>query len=213
MPGNGIEVYRICREQAGLTQEQAAEGLNCSVRQLARYESGETPVPDDLAYAMVRCYDSQYLAVEHLRLVSHVAAEVLPPVTVLDLPRAAIRIINLVRKFAERHREQALLDIAEDGVISPEERPLFDEIMAELRELVKAIMELGISEDLPAERTTRRKARHVVGKKKNAPRRQPQGVRVQGLARKSENDSKVILPHFARKCKSRTTVREGVTLL
>lgn len=36
---------------------------------------------------------------------------------------------------------------------------------------------------------------------------------VQGLARKSENDSKVILPHFARKCKSRTTVREGVTLL
>ena len=213
MPGNGIEVYRICREQAGLTQEQAAEGLNCSVRQLARYESGETPVPDDLAYAMVRRYDSQYLAVEHLRLVSHVAAEVLPPVTVLDLPRAAIRIINLVRKFAERHREQALLDIAEDGVISPEERPLFDEIMAELRELVKAIMELGISEDLPAERTTRRKARHVVGKKKNAPRRQPQGVRVQGLARKSENDSKVILPHFARKCKPTTTIREGVTLL
>lgn len=213
MPGNGIEVYRICREQAGLTQEQAAEGLNCSVRQLARYESGETPVPDDLAYKMVRRYDSQYLAVEHLRLVSNVAAEVLPPVTVLDLPRAAIRIINLVRKFAERHREQALLDIAEDGVISPEERPLFDEIMAELRELVKAIMELGISEDLPAERTTRRKARHVVGKKKNAPRRPPQGVRVQGLARKSENDSKVILPHFARKCKPTTTIREGVTLL
>ena len=213
MPGNGIEVYRICREQAGLTQEQAAEGLNCSVRQLARYESGETPVPDDLAYAMVRRYDSQYLAVEHLRLVSHVAAEVLPPVTVLDLPRAAIRIINQVRRFADLHRERELLDIAEDGVISPEERPLFDEIMEELHELVQAIMELGISEDLPAERTTRRKARHVVGKKKTAPRLAPQGGRVQGLARKSENDSKVILQHFARKCKSRTTVREGVTLL
>ena len=137
MPGNGIEVYRICREQAGLTQEQAAEGLNCSVRQLARYESGETPVPDDLAYAMVRRYDSQYLAVEHLRLVSHVAAEVLPPVTVLDLPRAAIRIINQVRRFADLHRERELLDIAEDGVISPEERPLFDEIMEELHELVR----------------------------------------------------------------------------
>lgn len=211
MPGNGIEVYRICREQAGLTQEQAAEGLNCSVRQLARYESGETPVPDDLAYAMVRRYDSQYLAVEHLRLVSHVAAEVLPPVTVLDLPRAAIRIINLVRKFAERHREQALLDIAEDGVISPEERPLFDEIMAELRELVKAIMELGISEDLPAERTTRRKARHIVGIKKERPEAATSRRSVRGLA--SANNSKVILPHFARKCKSRTTVREGVTLL
>lgn len=49
--------------------------------------------------------------------------------------------------------------------------------------------------------------------KKNAPRVEPQGVRVQGLARKSENDSKVILPHFARKCKPTTTIREGVTLL
>lgn len=211
MPGNGIEVYRICREQAGLTQEHAAEGLNCSVRQLARYESGETPVPDDLAYKMVRRYDSQYLAVEHLRLVSHVAAEVLPPVTVLDLPRAAIRIINQVRRFADLHRERELLDIAEDGVISPEERPLFDEIMEELHELVQAIMELGISEDLPAERTTRRKARHIVGIKKTAPRLAPQGGRVQGLA--PENDSKVILPHFARKCKPTTTIREGVTLL
>lgn len=213
MPGNGIEVYRICREQAGLTQEQASEGLNCSVRQLARYESGEQHVPDDIAYQMVVLYDSQLLAVQHLRLVSHVAAEVLPPVTVLDLPRAAIRIINQVRRFADLHRERELLDIAEDGVISPEERPLFDEIMEELHELVQAIMELGISENLPAERTTRRKARHVVGIKKERPEAATSRRSVQGLARKSENDSKVILPHFARKCKSRTTVREGVTLL
>lgn len=211
MPGNGIEIYKTCREAAGLTQEQASEGLNCSVRQLARYESGEQHVPDDIAYQMVVLYDSQLLAVQHLRLVSQVAAEVLPPVTVLDLPRAAIRIINQVRRFADLHRERELLDIAEDGVISPEERPLFDEIMEELHELVQAIMELGISEDLPAERTTRRKARHVVGIKKERPEAATSRRSVQGLA--PENDSKVILPHFARKCKPRTTVREGVTLL
>ena len=34
---------------------------------------------------------------------------------------------------------------------------------------------------------------------------------VRGLA--SANNSKVILPHFARKCKPTTTIREGVTLL
>lgn len=33
-------IYKICREQAGYTQERAAELLNCSVRQLARYEAG-----------------------------------------------------------------------------------------------------------------------------------------------------------------------------
>lgn len=34
---------------------------------------------------------------------------------------------------------------------------------------------------------------------------------VQGLA--PENDSKVMITHFARKCKPTTTIREGVTLL
>ena len=211
MPGNGIEVYRICREQAGYTQESAAERLPCSVRQLARYESGEAPVPDDIAYQMVVLYDSQLLAVQHLRLVSHVAADVLPPVVVLDLPRAAIRIINQVRRFAKRHREQELLDIAEDGVISPEERPLFDEIMAELREIVRAIMELGISEDIPLKRQPHPKTCPVVGIKKERPEGGASRRSVRGLACKSANNSKVILSHFARKCKPHT-VREGVTL-
>ena len=48
MTGHDGSIYRICREAAGLTQEQAAEGLNCSVRSLARYESGEQHVPDDI---------------------------------------------------------------------------------------------------------------------------------------------------------------------
>ena len=208
MPGNGIEIYRTCREQAGLTQEQAAEGLNCSVRQMARYEAGEVPVPDDIAYQMVVLYDSQLLAVQHLRLVSHVAAKILPPV--LDLPRAAIRIINLVRKFAERHRERELLDIAEDGVISPEERPLFDQIMAELQELVRAIMELGLSEDISAEQRPRKKARRVAGIKKERPKAATSGRSVQGLA--SENNRKIMITRFARKCKAHTTVGEGVIL-
>ena len=43
-------IYKICREQAGYTQERAAELLNCSVRQLARYEAGEVQVPDDLPW-------------------------------------------------------------------------------------------------------------------------------------------------------------------
>lgn len=158
---------KTCRELAGLTQEAAADKLCCSVRSLARYESGEQAVPDDVAYKMAVVYESQYLAVQHLRLVSHVAAELLPPVTVLDLPQAAIRIINRFRLFAENHRERELLAIAEDGVISPEERPLYDEIMAELQELTAPSWSWGSA------RTAAR--RHIPGglraQKKNAPRR------------------------------------------
>ena len=132
-------IYKICREQAGYTQERAAELLSCSVRQLARYEAGEAQVPDDLAYAMVRLYNSQYLAVEHLRLVSQLAASIIPAVEPVSLQTAAMRLYNTVMDFVEARK---LLRIAEDGIITPEERPILDEILDELRTLSKVCFEV-----------------------------------------------------------------------
>ena len=191
-----MSIYQTCRELAGLTQEQAAEQLNTSVRTMARYESGEQAVPDDIAYQMVLLYDSPYLAVQHLRQVSQVAAGLLPPVTVLDLPRAAIRIINQVRRFADRHRERELLDIAENGVIAPEERPLFDEILDELREMVAAIMELGLSEPVPDIKKERPGA--------GTPKRSVFRTCV-------ENDSKIIVSHLGRNASPNFCRKGGIS--
>ena len=135
-------IYKICREQAGYTQERAAELLNCSVRQLARYEAGEVQVPDDLAYAMVRHYNSQYLAVEHLRLVSQLAASIIPAVEPVTLQTAAMRLYNTVMDFVEAHPDRKLLRIAEDGIITAEEQPILDEILGELRHLSKVCFEV-----------------------------------------------------------------------
>lgn len=135
-------IYKICREQAGYTQERAAELLSCSVRQLARYEAGEVQVPDDLAYSMVRLYNSQYLAVEHLRLVSLLAASIIPAVEPVTLQTAAMRLYNTVMDFVEAHPDRKLLRIAEDGVITAEERPILDEILGELRNLSKVCFEV-----------------------------------------------------------------------
>ena len=206
MTTHGAEIYKTCRELAGLTQEAAADKLCCSVRSLARYESGEQAVPDDVAYQMAVLYESQYLAVQHLRLVSHVAAELLPPVTVLDLPQAAIRIINRFRLFAENHRERELLAIAEDGVISQEERPLYDEIMAELQELTGAILELGLSEDSgPAAHP-----RQAPGTKKERPEAGP-SKRSLSSASQHENDCKNYYTRFPRKSKSRFSAGREVS--
>lgn len=90
MTGHDGSIYRTCRETAGMTREQAAERLNCSVRALARYEAGEQRTPDDVAYRMAVLYDSQYLAVQHLRLVSQLAADLLPTVAMRDLSVATI---------------------------------------------------------------------------------------------------------------------------
>lgn len=135
-------IYKICREQAGYTQERAAELLSCSVRQLARYEAGEAQVPDDLAYSMVRLYNSQYLAVEHLRLVSQLAASIIPAVELVTLQTAAMRLYNTVMDFVEAHPDRKLLRIAEDGIITEEERPILDEILGELRNLSKVCFEV-----------------------------------------------------------------------
>lgn len=50
--------------------------------------------------------------------------------------------------FANRHRCDQLLAIAEDGVIDEAERPQFNEIMTELSELVRATLALMYTEEV-----------------------------------------------------------------
>lgn len=127
-----------------MSQTAFTELLPCSVRALARYESGECVVPDEMVYQMVRLYSSQFLAVEHLSNVSRLAAALIPIVDNCTLQTAAIRLVNRVLRFAEDHRDRQLMQLIEDGVISDNERPLMDEIMADITEIVRACTEVRI---------------------------------------------------------------------
>ncbi|NSW92860.1 MAG: helix-turn-helix transcriptional regulator, partial [Firmicutes bacterium] len=59
-------IYQTARKVAGLTQEQAAERLNVSVRSLADYEIGKTVPKDDIVCAMMRSYGTRWLGYQHL---------------------------------------------------------------------------------------------------------------------------------------------------
>ena len=72
--------YKICREIAGLTQEQAAEKLSVSLRMLSNYENDHSPVPDDIVDAMAELYDCTLLALWHLKETS-VLGRHLPTIT------------------------------------------------------------------------------------------------------------------------------------
>lgn len=61
----------------------------------------------------------------------------------------AIRLVDRVRVFADKHRDQQLLPIAEDGMITAQERPLFDEIMQDLDDLIRVGTEIKIVKDCP----------------------------------------------------------------
>ena len=141
-------IYKTARIKAGKTQEGAAEAIGISVESIKAYESYSRLPPAEIVDRMCIVYDALYLAYQHNRIASG-EIKVVPEIQVLDLPRAAIQLINKVIAFADRHRDRELLQIAEDGVIDESERELFGEIVAELDGIIQAATNLKVSEHTP----------------------------------------------------------------
>ena len=139
-------IYKTARIKAGKTQEGAAEAIGISVESIKAYESYSRLPPAEVVDRMCIVYDALYLAYQHNRIASG-EIKVVPEIQVLDLPRAAIQLINKVIAFADRHRDRELLQIAEDGVIDESERELFGEIVTELDGIIQAAFNLKVSEN------------------------------------------------------------------
>ena len=144
MPEGCRNIYKKARRVAGLTQEAAAERLGISVESVRAYETGQRIPPNDVVEDMVVCYDYQRLAFQHLHETNTLAAKVVPQLEERTLLETAIRIYNRLRRLEKGGAVERLLDIAEDGQIDNEERPEFEEILTELRDLVRFGMELEI---------------------------------------------------------------------
>lgn len=185
---NGPNIYQAARKESCLTQEQAAERLEVSETTVKAWEQGAR-VPDNETVAkMVEVYHLPWLALEHAQATDTLG--VMPEVTPRPLPMASIALRNRLKDATGRL--DALLRIAEDGVIDETERPEFDEIVAELRETMAAIYQVIYS--------------GASGAKKERPEAATSERSVQGLA--SKNDSKIIIPHPTR-IASPTLSREG----
>lgn len=137
-------IYQTSREQAGLTQEAAAERLSLSVESLRRYETGRTRPSDETVLRMVQVYNDRYLGYRHLQ--QSPLAGCLPAIPLTGIQQAAMRIVRLIGKFVRDQRVEQLLDIAEDGVIDETEQPVFREIMNELRQIAQSVLTLGFCE-------------------------------------------------------------------
>lgn len=59
--------YKLCRESAAFSQEQASERLHISTRTLSDYENGRTNVPEDTVSAMADLYNSPSLIIWHMK--------------------------------------------------------------------------------------------------------------------------------------------------
>ena len=71
--------YKISRNNAGLTQEQASEALYISTRTLSDYENNQTRPPDDIVLAMTNLYRCPLLGWWHIKQ-SPLGNEILPDI-------------------------------------------------------------------------------------------------------------------------------------
>lgn len=138
-------LYQRARLSTGLTQERAAELLGLSPESLKQYEGGKTVPKDETVAKMVEVYSCPWLALEHAQATDTLG--VMPEVTPRPLPMASIALRNRLQDATGRL--DALLRIAEDGVIDEAERPDFDAICRDLDGIVGAALQVKYPSDAP----------------------------------------------------------------
>lgn len=141
MASMGTNLYASCRRRTGMTQEAWAEKLNVSVESVKRYETDVRIPPLHIVKAMADLSGDESLAYRFLAKTTQ-ELDVLPDIDSINLQAATIRLMNRMARFAAKARDRQLLEIAEDGIISADEKPLYDEIMDELSGLVSAFYQL-----------------------------------------------------------------------
>lgn len=140
MQTDSRNIYKKARMAAGITQERAAELLDISTRSLADYEAGVRMPSNGLVDSMVTVYNTQILAVQHLRNSAQAARDLIPEVDAMRLPEAVLTLVDAIYDFADDRLDRELIDIARDGVISPDERERFDRVVEKIKAITAASM-------------------------------------------------------------------------
>lgn len=130
-------MYRQARKDAGLTLEEAAWRLNVAPRTLGKYESGELRVPPETAIRMGQVYNKPELPLHHCAG-SCAIGRIYHPV--FEIGNVATGTLQLMQELQDVNEQMnALIRIAADGRITPDEIPEFEAILQELTELGEAI--------------------------------------------------------------------------
>lgn len=124
------------------SKEYAAEKLHISAGQLQDYELGITKcIPPDNILRMADLYRAPELRNMYCREMCPLGCDI-PKIELDDLDRIAVRALSSFRKIASA--KEALLDIVEDGEITPDEQPQLDDIVATLEEVSQVSQTLKV---------------------------------------------------------------------
>lgn len=122
------------------SKDYAAEMLNLAPGTIQSYELGLTKsIPPDNVIRMADLYNAPELTNYYCREVCPIG-ESMPKLDIESLDRITIKALAAFKKIDGV--KEKLLDITEDGVISPEERPDLEQILRNLDEITYVAMNL-----------------------------------------------------------------------
>lgn len=149
----GISIYFQCRVLASKnnehfrSRESAAEYFGVSVSSMANYERGITVPPLDLIMTMADEYHAPQL--KNLYCLNQCPLGKGQPISaeVKTLEAVTVGIVAKLDGEEIEDMRRELLDIAEDGKISPDEEEEFIEVSQALDKLAVSISELRIAKE------------------------------------------------------------------
>lgn len=135
-----IEAAR-CNDRLA-SREGAAEELGIDRTRLARIELGSlVPYPEEVLL-MAEAYGAPQLTNHYCSSCCPLGKETIPPCELLQLDRLTIKVISAVRNASII--QNGILDVAEDGKVTPDEIPKLAGVKENLEEMEKASMALRL---------------------------------------------------------------------
>ncbi len=135
-------IYRKCRDDAGLTRDRASELLEwISADRIDRIERGTAPHPDEVLQ-MARCYKRPDLCNYYCTHECRIGQELMPEVQVKDLANIVLEMLNTLNTLdKEKNR---LIEIAADGSITEDEYQDFAVIQRQLESISMSVDSLKL---------------------------------------------------------------------
>ena len=145
---NTSNIYRRCREVAGMTQARWAEAIGVSADIIPRYENGDILPGDDVALRMAEVAVFPVLGYWHLLNKSRVAPQLLPEVPCVPVSTAVCNLIAELNSFRDRYALDELVDLARDGKIDQTEQETFNKVLDQLNGIIRAALMVRYSSEL-----------------------------------------------------------------
>ena len=127
-------IYQLAREDAGMTRAEASEALKfISESSLEKIENGKTTAKPEDVLAMSKAYKRPELCNRYCSSECEIGKVTVPAIKARSLSEISLSVLSTLNSLDDEKKR--LIEITEDGEISPDEMDDFTRIQAQLEKI------------------------------------------------------------------------------